>query len=79
MAFDYAEKSGLDVVTICPTLVLGPVLQPTMNTSSSVLIKLLKGIHLLFSCFDGNFVPGFENLFSQYIQEKSASKTKSEG
>ena len=43
MAFEYAKRSGLDVVTLCPSLVLGPILQSTINSSSLVLIKLLKG------------------------------------
>ncbi|EEF52917.1 cinnamoyl-CoA reductase 1-like [Ricinus communis] len=42
-AFEYAEQSGLDVVTVCPTLILGPILQSTVNASSLVLVKLLKG------------------------------------
>ncbi|XP_011625419.1 cinnamoyl-CoA reductase 2-like [Amborella trichopoda] len=42
-AFEYAQKSGLDLVSVCPALVLGPMLQPTINASSLVLIKLLKG------------------------------------
>ncbi|XP_050238393.1 cinnamoyl-CoA reductase 1-like isoform X2 [Mercurialis annua] len=41
-AFDFAKQRGLDVVTVCPTLVLGPILQSTMNASSQVLIKFLK-------------------------------------
>ncbi|PIN14685.1 Flavonol reductase/cinnamoyl-CoA reductase [Handroanthus impetiginosus] len=41
-ALDYAKKNGLDVVTVCPTLVLGPMLQHTINSSSFALIKLLK-------------------------------------
>uniref|UniRef100_A0A7N0UTQ2 NAD-dependent epimerase/dehydratase domain-containing protein n=1 Tax=Kalanchoe fedtschenkoi TaxID=63787 RepID=A0A7N0UTQ2_KALFE len=44
LALEYAEKSGLGVVTICPILVLGPVLQSTLNASSLALIKLLKGV-----------------------------------
>lgn len=42
-ALEYAERSGLDVVTVCPSLVLGPLLQSsTVNASSMVLIKLLR-------------------------------------
>ncbi|KAK4486774.1 hypothetical protein RD792_006644 [Penstemon davidsonii] len=41
-AWEYAKKTGLDVVTLCPTLVIGPMLQPVANSSSFVLIKLLK-------------------------------------
>uniref|UniRef100_A0A7N0VG55 NAD-dependent epimerase/dehydratase domain-containing protein n=1 Tax=Kalanchoe fedtschenkoi TaxID=63787 RepID=A0A7N0VG55_KALFE len=42
-AVEYGETSGLDVVTVCPTLVFGPILQPAMNSSSSILLNLLKG------------------------------------
>ncbi|XP_062164629.1 cinnamoyl-CoA reductase 1-like [Alnus glutinosa] len=41
-ALEFAKRNGLDVVTVCPTLVLGPILQPTVNASSLVLIRLLK-------------------------------------
>ncbi|XP_044956787.1 cinnamoyl-CoA reductase 1-like [Hordeum vulgare subsp. vulgare] len=44
-AFDYAKRSGLDVVTVCPSLVIGPLLQPTVNASSSVIVDFLKGEH----------------------------------
>jgi nucleoside-diphosphate-sugar epimerase len=45
-ALEFAKRNGLDVVTVCPTLVLGPILQPTVNASSLVLIRLLKGTYL---------------------------------
>nr|APG32500.1 putative cinnamoyl-CoA reductase 5 [Freesia hybrid cultivar] len=45
-AFDYAAKHKLDVVTVCPSLCIGPLLQATMNASSLVLISLLKGDRL---------------------------------
>ncbi|CAN4121289.1 unnamed protein product [Withania somnifera] len=41
-AWSYAKQSGLDMVTVLPTLVIGPMLQKTTNASSLVLIKLLK-------------------------------------
>ncbi|XVE94358.1 hypothetical protein REPUB_Repub02eG0002200 [Reevesia pubescens] len=41
-AFEFAKRTGLDVVTVCPPLILGPLLQSTVNSSSLVLIKLLK-------------------------------------
>uniref|UniRef100_A0A453SK27 NAD-dependent epimerase/dehydratase domain-containing protein n=1 Tax=Aegilops tauschii subsp. strangulata TaxID=200361 RepID=A0A453SK27_AEGTS len=47
-AWAYAEKAGLDVVTVCPPLVFGPLLQPTVNTSSLFLIRYLKcRLHLV--------------------------------
>ncbi|XP_042494919.1 cinnamoyl-CoA reductase 1-like [Macadamia integrifolia] len=41
-AWEYAKRSGLDVVTILPTLVIGPMLQATLNASSRVILRLLK-------------------------------------
>ncbi|TVU10054.1 hypothetical protein EJB05_43560 [Eragrostis curvula] len=42
-AWEYAEKNGLNVVTVCPCLVFGPLLQPTVSTSSNVLIYIIRG------------------------------------
>ncbi|XP_020177693.1 phenylacetaldehyde reductase [Aegilops tauschii subsp. strangulata] len=42
-AWEYAEKNGLNVVTICPCIVFGPQLQPVVNTSSELLVYVLKG------------------------------------
>ncbi|XP_062227678.1 cinnamoyl-CoA reductase 1-like [Phragmites australis] len=42
-AFDYAKRTGLDVVSVCPSLVIGPLLQSTLNASSSVIVDFLKG------------------------------------
>jgi hypothetical protein len=47
-ALDFASNTGLDLVTVCPTLVIGPMLQSTINASSSVLINLLKGKGFFF-------------------------------
>ena len=43
-AFDHAKSTGLDVVSLCPSsLVIGPLLQSTLNASSSVIADCLKG------------------------------------
>ncbi|MCO5600271.1 hypothetical protein L7F22_054381 [Adiantum nelumboides] len=42
-AWDYSQKNGLNLVVICPTLVLGPLLQSAPNASSLVVLKLLNG------------------------------------
>ncbi|XP_047166868.1 cinnamoyl-CoA reductase 1-like isoform X4 [Vigna umbellata] len=43
-ALDFGKRTGLDVVSICPSIVWGPILQSTtVNASSLVLPKLLKG------------------------------------
>ncbi|KAA8514966.1 hypothetical protein F0562_018247 [Nyssa sinensis] len=41
-ALEFAKRSELDVVAVCPTHIMGPMLQSAMNSSSLVLIKLLK-------------------------------------
>ncbi|KAM1909233.1 hypothetical protein ACFX13_038018 [Malus domestica] len=41
-ALEYARINGLDLVTVCPTLIMGPILQSTVNASTLVVIKLLK-------------------------------------
>ncbi|KAK2363406.1 cinnamoyl-CoA reductase [Trifolium repens] len=46
-ALNFTERTGLDVVSICRTLVLGPILQSTTNASSLFLINLLKGCDTL--------------------------------
>jgi hypothetical protein len=42
-AIDFASKNALDVITLCPTVIFGPMLQSTVNASSLVIINLLKG------------------------------------
>lgn len=41
-AFRYAQETSLDVISLCPSLVFGPILQQTPNASTSVLLRLLK-------------------------------------
>ncbi|KZV52802.1 hypothetical protein F511_32829 [Dorcoceras hygrometricum] len=42
-ALEYAKKSGLEVISLCPVHVVGPMLFQKVNASSLVLINLLKG------------------------------------
>ncbi|VVB02002.1 unnamed protein product [Arabis nemorensis] len=41
-AFEFAKRTGIDLVSVCPTMVWGPVLQHTINASTLALVKLLK-------------------------------------
>ncbi|XP_019151060.1 PREDICTED: cinnamoyl-CoA reductase 1-like [Ipomoea nil] len=38
----YAEENGIDLVSLHPALVIGPLLQPTLNFSSRVILDLVK-------------------------------------
>ncbi|WVZ65409.1 hypothetical protein U9M48_014775 [Paspalum notatum var. saurae] len=42
-ALEYAEKTGLNIVTACPTMALGPLLRPVVNVSHEFLIYIIKG------------------------------------
>ena len=44
-AWDYAKEHKLDMVTINPTMVIGPVLQSSMNTSTEVILEYLNGMN----------------------------------
>ncbi|KAK2660985.1 hypothetical protein Ddye_007518 [Dipteronia dyeriana] len=52
-AMEFGKSTGLDVVRVCPTLVLGPMLQTTANSSSMFLVRQLKGTS--FSTFSKTF------------------------
>lgn len=41
-AWKFAEENGLDVVTLHPGYVIGPLLQPTLNLTSEGLLNLIK-------------------------------------
>uniref|UniRef100_A0A0C9RXI8 TSA: Wollemia nobilis Ref_Wollemi_Transcript_5789_1381 transcribed RNA sequence n=1 Tax=Wollemia nobilis TaxID=56998 RepID=A0A0C9RXI8_9CONI len=42
-AWKMAKEKGLDVVTINPAMVIGRLLQPTLNTSCAAILQLMKG------------------------------------
>ncbi|KAH7426280.1 hypothetical protein KP509_11G093700 [Ceratopteris richardii] len=42
-AWEYAQNNGIDLITICPCLVLGPLLQAKPNATSFVVLTLLNG------------------------------------
>ncbi|KAK9913034.1 hypothetical protein M0R45_036860 [Rubus argutus] len=42
-AWKFAKEKGIDVVTVNPGLVIGPLLQPTLNTSVAPVLKLING------------------------------------
>ncbi|XP_054799923.1 cinnamoyl-CoA reductase CAD2-like [Prosopis cineraria] len=42
-ALKFVEKNNIDMVTINPATVIGPLLQPTLNTSAAVILNLING------------------------------------
>uniref|UniRef100_A0A0E0ARN5 NAD-dependent epimerase/dehydratase domain-containing protein n=1 Tax=Oryza glumipatula TaxID=40148 RepID=A0A0E0ARN5_9ORYZ len=49
-AFEYAAKTGMDIVTICPALIMGPLMQPTVPTSIEVFFHIIKVLDSRPSC-----------------------------
>lgn len=47
-AWKFSRNNGREIVTINPTMVIGPLLQPTLNTSSEAILKQING-----TCLDG--------------------------
>uniref|UniRef100_A0A1J3EA39 Cinnamoyl-CoA reductase 1 n=2 Tax=Noccaea caerulescens TaxID=107243 RepID=A0A1J3EA39_NOCCA len=42
-AWKFAKEKGLDMVTINPAMVIGPLLQPTLNTSAAAILNFING------------------------------------
>ncbi|WCJ36875.1 NAD(P)-binding Rossmann-fold superfamily protein [Euphorbia peplus] len=42
-AWKFAKEKGMDLVTINPAMVIGSLLQPTLNTSAAAVLSLIKG------------------------------------
>ncbi|XP_057850060.1 phenylacetaldehyde reductase isoform X2 [Cryptomeria japonica] len=42
-AWKMAKDKGIDIVTINPGMVIGPLLQPTLNTSCAAILQLMNG------------------------------------
>lgn len=40
-AWKYVKEKGIDMVTINPAMVVGPLLQPTLNTSAAAIFRLI--------------------------------------
>jgi nucleoside-diphosphate-sugar epimerase len=43
-AWKFAKEKGIDMVAINPAMVIGPLLQPALNTSAAVILDLINGI-----------------------------------
>ncbi|GMP87947.1 hypothetical protein CsSME_00040116 [Camellia sinensis var. sinensis] len=57
-AWKFTKEKGIDMVTINPALVIGPLLQPTLNTSAAAILILINGMCSLY------FITHARSLFS---------------
>uniref|UniRef100_A0A0D9V1Q1 NAD-dependent epimerase/dehydratase domain-containing protein n=1 Tax=Leersia perrieri TaxID=77586 RepID=A0A0D9V1Q1_9ORYZ len=42
-AWNFSKDNGIEMVTINPAMVIGPLLQPSLNTSAEAILKLING------------------------------------
>ncbi len=42
-AWKFAKEKGIDIVTINPAMVIGPLLQPSLNTSAAAILNIING------------------------------------
>ena len=51
-AWKFTKENGINMISINPGLVIGPLLQPTLNTSAESVFKLVNGtfsVSIIFS------------------------------
>ncbi|KAK2641164.1 hypothetical protein Ddye_022927 [Dipteronia dyeriana] len=73
-AWKVAKEKGLDMVTINPAMVIGPLLQPTLNTSAAAILSLIKGAQTFpNSSFGWVNVKDVANAHIQAFEVPSAS------
>ncbi|KAK6119770.1 hypothetical protein DH2020_046492 [Rehmannia glutinosa] len=56
-AWKFVREKGIDMVAINPAMVIGPLLQPTLNTSSATILNLINGAETY-----PNFTVGWVNV-----------------
>jgi len=47
-AWKFVKENNIDMVTMNPALVVGPLLQPELNTSSAMVLDLVDGNYCLY-------------------------------
>jgi len=55
-AWKFSRDNGLEIVTINPAMVIGPLLQPTLNTSAEAILKLINGSSSTYPNFSFGWV-----------------------
>ncbi|KAE8055789.1 hypothetical protein FH972_012611 [Carpinus fangiana] len=61
-AWKFAKEKGIDMVAINPAMVIGPLLQPALNTSAAVILNLINGAQV------------FPNLTFGWVDVKDVAK-----
>ncbi|PWZ03936.1 hypothetical protein Zm00014a_022889 [Zea mays] len=61
-AWKFSRDNGLEIVTINPAMVIGPLLQPTLNTSAEAILKLINGMIYMVIVYISQFCFGWVNV-----------------
>ena len=48
-AWKFTKENNIDMVTINPAMVIGPLLQPTLNTSAAAILNIINGTFFYYS------------------------------
>lgn len=54
-AWKFSKDNGIDMVTINPSFVIGPLLRPTLNLSAALILNLING-RLLVATLQNNLI-----------------------
>ncbi|KAL5229307.1 hypothetical protein ABZP36_017572 [Zizania latifolia] len=55
-AWKFSKDNGTDIVTINPAMVIGPLLQPSLNTSAEAILKIINGSSSTYPNFSFGWV-----------------------
>ncbi|KAL6327736.1 hypothetical protein AAG906_024705 [Vitis piasezkii] len=77
-AWKFAKENGIDMVTINPGGVIGPLLQPTLTLSVEEVLKLLKGtlqqlMRISFLCLSFYSTQTFPNISSWWVDVRDVA------
>lgn len=72
-AWKFVKEKGIDMVTINPAMVIGPLLQPTLNTSAAAILNLINGSTFSNSTFGWVSVKDVANAHIQALEIPSAN------
>jgi len=48
-AWKFVKENKIDMVTMNPAVVIGPLLQPELNSSAAIVLTLVNGNYYLFT------------------------------
>ncbi|KHG20050.1 Bifunctional dihydroflavonol 4-reductase/flavanone 4-reductase [Gossypium arboreum] len=73
-AWKFSKEKGVDMVAINPGMVIGPLLQPTLNTRAAAVLSLIKGVQTFPNATFGSVnVKDVANAHIQAFEIPSAS------